>query len=161
MMKTYQLLMAGALLACAAGANADINKCVDAAGRVTFTDAPCAGPNATPLGASGLQSGAVQESPAREGATQESAAREGAAREGAAREGVTLATGEPQLSSSGERIHGNDLSIAVRDVRSPWASLPRPVPKRAVSLDAATLQAARSTMVMQDGLRRQVAMASR
>ena len=44
--------------------------------------------------------------------------------------------------------------------RSAWADLPHPVPRRAVALDASTLQAARGAMLMEDEMRRQRKVAS-
>lgn len=45
--------------------------------------------------------------------------------------------------------------------RSRWADLPRPIMRKTGGTDAVTLQAARSTLQMQDELRRQGRMASR
>jgi len=45
--------------------------------------------------------------------------------------------------------------------RSRWADLPRPLMRKAGGTDAVTLQAARSTLQMQDELRRQGRVASR
>ena len=45
--------------------------------------------------------------------------------------------------------------------RSRWADLPRPLMRKAGGTDAMTLQAARSTLQMQDELRRQSRVASR
>ena len=45
--------------------------------------------------------------------------------------------------------------------RSRWADLPRPLVRKSAGPDALTLQAARSTLQMQDELRRQSRMASR
>lgn len=49
---------------------------------------------------------------------------------------------------------------AVEPKRSPWADLPHALPHRAIGLDASTLQAARSAVMMQDELRRQRKLAS-
>lgn len=45
--------------------------------------------------------------------------------------------------------------------RSRWADLPRPLMRKAAGTDAVTLQAARSTLQMQDELRRQGRVAAR
>ena len=45
--------------------------------------------------------------------------------------------------------------------RSRWADLPRPLLRKAVGTDATTLQTARSTLQMQDEMRRQGRVASR
>lgn len=45
--------------------------------------------------------------------------------------------------------------------RSRWADLPRPLMRKSAGTDAVTLQAARSTLQMQDELRRQARVASR
>ncbi len=44
--------------------------------------------------------------------------------------------------------------------RSPWADLPHPLPHRPVTLDASTLQAAHSAMLVDDEMRRQRKLAS-
>lgn len=45
--------------------------------------------------------------------------------------------------------------------RSRWADLPRPLVRKSAGPDALTLQAARSTLMMQDEMRRQSRVASR
>lgn len=50
---------------------------------------------------------------------------------------------------------------AVTAPRSRWADLPHPLKRKAIGLDASTLQTARMNLQMQDEMRRQRAVASR
>ncbi|MBP1202608.1 hypothetical protein JOD97_000622 [Duganella sp. 1411] len=64
------------------------------------------------------------------------------------------------LNSGAERIVPGAHSAAELP-RSRWADLPRPLLRKTVGPDALTLQAARSTLQMQDELRRNGRVASR
>jgi hypothetical protein len=129
---TKLLLCAGLLaLSAAAAANATVNKCVDQDGMATFTDVPC------PQG-SRLVDPEVSDGP---------------------EAGVAINTGN--VNGSGiERVPaGVQPSVAI--TRSRWADLPHPLKRKAIGLDASTLQTARMNLQMQDEMRRQRAVASR
>lgn len=70
-----------------------------------------------------------------------------------AADGIVINTGVARLLPTAPG--GADLP------RSRWADLPRPMLRKAAGTDAVTLQAARSTLQMQDELRRQGRVASR
>lgn len=56
---------------------------------------------------------------------------------------------------------GGGLTPAVAAPRSRWADLPRPVPRKKVTVDAATLQAAHQSLQMQDELSKQRRLSAR
>jgi hypothetical protein len=59
-----------------------------------------------------------------------------------------------------ERVPAGVQAAAVAP-RSRWADLPHPLKRKAIGLDASTLQTARMNLQMQDEMRRQRAVASR
>jgi hypothetical protein len=133
---TKSLLCAGLFaLATAAtsSASAGINRCVDAQGAVLLTDADC------PQG-SRVADDEVSHSVSDSGA-----------------EGVIINSGVARLMSPAPVVQQSGGSLP----RSRWADLPRPLTRKAAGPDALTLQTARTTMQMQDELRRQGRMASR
>ncbi|KQQ32459.1 hypothetical protein ASF61_15635 [Duganella sp. Leaf126] len=133
---------AAALLLCAAvaaGAGpalaqspSQVYRCVDAGGRVTLTDEPCANhPGQRAVNDDVSDSGAV-------GLMVTTGA-----------EASHLATADTATEVMAPGIVGLGLP------RSRWADLPRPLLRKTVSTDAVTLQTARTTLLMQDELRRQ------
>ena len=63
------------------------------------------------------------------------------------------------INSGVERVPAG-LHPAVQAPRSRWADLPRPLQRRAIGVDAGTLQTARMNLQMQDELRKQRNIAS-
>lgn len=135
-----RLSAACALVAvCAAASAGDINKCVDKEGHILITDSACDS-DSNNVGLNVSDSGSV---------------------------GIainTVGAGKPTALAM-ERV---DAAAQVQTQtltpeaapRSQWASLPRPLQRRTVSLDAGTLQEARANMLMQDELRHQRRVAS-
>nr|WP_315393847.1 DUF4124 domain-containing protein [uncultured Duganella sp.] len=122
--------------ALAAGAGASvINRCVDPQGAVLLTDAAC------PQGSRVVEMAAAATDGANNGISDSGA------------DGIIINTGVERLSPAAQP--SGDLP------RSRWADLPRPLVRKAAGLDALTLQAARSSLQMQDEVRRQGRMASR
>jgi hypothetical protein len=121
----------GMLAACSAAAS-DINRCRDSEGHVVLTDQPCAQLNME-------HDQVVTETvPA---ATDTSAV-------------LPAGEGLPPAGARDEQVP------AAEPKRSPWADLPHPLQRRPVTLDVATLQTARNTILMQDEMRRQRKIAS-
>ena len=119
----------GMLAYCGASA-ADINRCRDSEGRVLLTDQPC------------VQQGLAIDEAATETVPSAAVAPPAEVADGVDRADVIAGTRDEQ-------------EPAAEPKRSPWADLPHPVPRRPVTLDVSTLQAARSAMLVQDELRRQ------
>jgi hypothetical protein len=64
------------------------------------------------------------------------------------------------INSGIERI-APGVQPAVQAPRSRWADLPRPLQRKAIGVDAGTLQTARMNLQMQDELRKQRSIATR
>jgi hypothetical protein len=64
------------------------------------------------------------------------------------------------INSGVERIAAG-VQPAVQAPRSRWADLPRPLRRKAIGVDAGTLQTARMNLQMQDELRKQRSIATR
>ena len=131
-----KLLLCAGLFATAATAtstaSAGINRCVDAQGAVLLTDTDC--PDGSRV--ANDEASMVSDSGA---------------------DGIILNTGVARLLTTAPVAQQSAGSLP----RSRWADLPRPMLRKAAGPDALTLQAARSTMQMQDELRRQGRVASR
>lgn len=123
------IVLCAALAAVAGSAHGqtqtEVNRCVDAEGRVMLTDRSC--PHNTRV------------------------VNDGVSDSGGA--GLVVSTGA-------EAAHLADAAYAPAPIvtgltRSRWADLPRPLVRKSAGTDATTLQAARTSMLMQDELRRQ------
>ena len=64
------------------------------------------------------------------------------------------------LNSGVERFSDAPRQPAVQAPRSRWADLPRPLQRKAISVDAGTLQTARMNLQMQDEMHKQRRVAS-
>lgn len=127
-----KLLLCAGLMTAAATASAGINRCVDAQGAVLLTDTEC--PHD-----SRVANDEVSDSGA---------------------DGIVLNSGVARLLPAAPVATVAQQSAGSLP-RSRWADLPHPVVRKTAGPDALTLQAARSTMQMQDELRRQGRVASR
>ena len=124
---TAAVLLCAALAAVAGSAQAQVNRCVDAGGRVTLTDEPCPG-----------NSRAVKDDVSDSGAV-----------------GLVVTTGAQSAHLADAAYPPEPAPVITGLTRSRWADLPRPLTRKTVGTDATTLQSARTTMLMQDELRRQ------
>jgi len=124
---TAAILLCAALGAVAGSAQAQVNRCVDAEGRVTLTDEPCPG-----------NSRAVNDDVSDNGAA-----------------GLIVTTGAQSEHLTDDVAATQSASISTGLTRSRWADLPRPLVRNAAGTDVVTLQTARTTMLMRDDMRRQ------
>lgn len=131
-MKRYLLTaICGLVVTYGAGA-AEVNRCRDDQGHVLLTDQSCA------------QNGMAPDTVVTEAVVPVAAA-------------VPAPDAGDTVVVAGRR---DEQAPPVEPRRSAWAALPHPVPHRAVTLDASTLQAARNTLLMEDEMRRQRKIAS-
>lgn len=132
-LKQAKLMLCCGLAAISTVAGATVNKCVDQDGQVLFTDMAC------PQGSRYVDP-QVSDDP------------------GA---GIIINNGvnKPFNTTGAERVPA-DAQPAAEAPRSRWASLPRPLQRKAISLDASTLQTARMNLQMQDELHKQRRVAS-
>jgi hypothetical protein len=132
-----QLLLCASLMVASAVAGAGVNRCVDGEGSVLLTDAEC------PQG-SRVANDEVSDDAA---------------------SGIIINSGVNSGVNTGFGAGAERVAPVARAVgglpRSRWADLPRPLVRKSAGPDALTLQAARSTLMMQDEMRRQSRMASR
>lgn len=112
--------------------NAQVNRCVDSAGRITLTDEAC------PAISNSHSSRAVNDDLSDSGAV-----------------GLLVTTGAQAAHLTDDAPAAQPAAIITGLTRSRWADLPRPLVRKSAGTDAATLQTARTTMLMQDQLRRQ------
>ena len=133
------ILLCAALAAVAGSAQAQhtqVNRCVDSAGRITLTDEPC--PAISNSNSNSNSSRAVNDDLSYSGAI-----------------GLLVTTGAQAAHLTDDAPAAQAAAITTGLTRSRWADLPRPLVRKSAGTDAATLQTARSTMLMQDELRRQ------